>query len=81
MISEKDNLFYAGYTSDLINRLVLHNIGKVHSTKTSVPFKLVYWEGCLDQQDATRREEYLKSDNGKIEIQNRIKNYLMNPTG
>jgi len=77
LLSEKDNQFYTGYTSDLNNRLMLHNNGKVESTKNRRPLKLIYWEGCLNQQDATRREKYLKSGNGKIYLRNRLSNFLI----
>lgn len=80
LLSEKDNLFYTGYTSDLKNRLELHNAGKVFSTKNRTPLRLIYYEGCLNQQDATRREKYLKSGNGKIYLRNRLSNFF-NPTG
>jgi putative endonuclease len=75
--SEKDGNFYTGYTKDLNIRLLEHNDGKVVSTKERRPLKLIYWEGCLNQQDATRREKYLKSGNGKIYLRNRLKNYLL----
>ena len=78
--SDKDNLWYTGYTSDIKNRLQLHNDGKVESTKDRRPLKLIYFEVCLNQQDATRREKYLKSGNGKIYLRNRLRNYF-NPTG
>ncbi len=80
LLSEKDNQFYTGYTSELNNRLILHNNGKVESTKNRRPLKLIYWEGCLNQQDATRREKYLKSGNGKIYLRNRLSNFF-DPTG
>ena len=80
LLSEKDNLFYTGYTSDLKNRLEQHNAGRVFSTKNRTPLKLIYYEGCLNQQDATRREKYLKSGNGKIYLRNRLANFF-NPTG
>ena len=38
--------------------------------------QLVYWEGCLNQTDATQREKYLKSAWGKRYIKNRLRNYL-----
>ena len=75
LISENDGLFYTGYTSDLKERLTHHNTGKVASTKNRVPLKLVYFEGCLNQQDATHREQYLKSSWGKRYLKERIKNY------
>jgi putative endonuclease len=74
--SLKDYDFYTGYTTDLEKRVLSHNEGKVFSTKHRVPFKLIYWEVCLNQQDATRREKYLKTAWGKRYIKNRLKNYL-----
>ncbi len=59
--SEKDKQFYTGYTSDLQNRLAEHNSGKVKSTQNRLPFKLVYYEACHNQQDASHREKYLKT--------------------
>jgi putative endonuclease len=80
LLSEKDYQWYTGYTSNLKERLRLHNEGKVESTKNRRPLKLIYYEGCLNQQDATRREKYLKSGNGKIYLKSRLGNYF-NPTG
>jgi putative endonuclease len=68
-------MFYTGYTSDLEERLRQHNSGKVNCTKNRMPLKLVYFEGCLNQQDATHREKYLKTSWGKRYIKERLKNY------
>jgi putative endonuclease len=75
--SETDGNNYVGYTSDLRKRLELHNSGKVKSTKDRLPLQLIYFEGCLNQQDATKREKYLKTAWGKRYIKNRLSNYLM----
>jgi putative endonuclease len=53
-----------------------HNAGDVQSTKHRRPLLLVYWEACLNQQDATKREKYLKSAWGKRYLKNRLKNYF-----
>jgi putative endonuclease len=74
--SEKDKLFYTGYTSSIQKRIEEHHAGKVPSTKNRRPLSLIYWEGCTNQQDATRREKYLKSSWGKRYLKNRLKNYL-----
>ena len=74
--SEKDKQFYTGYTADLQNRVKEHNAGKVPATKNRLPLKLVYYEACLSQQDATHREKYLKTAWGKRFIKTRLKNYL-----
>ncbi len=74
--SKKDERFYAGVTSDLQNRFNEHNLGKVCSTKNRGPFRLIYFEACLNQQDATAREKYLKSGMGKRYLKNRLKRFL-----
>jgi putative endonuclease len=74
--SLKDLNLYVGYTNNLVKRVEEHNKGRVPSTKNRLPLKLIYWEGCLNQQDATKREKYLKTSWGKRFIKNRIKNYL-----
>ncbi len=74
--SEIDNNFYVGYTKNLKQRIKSHNAGKVPSTKNRRPLRLLYYEGCLNQQDATNREKYLKTSWGKRYIKNRLKIYL-----
>jgi len=72
----KDMNFYTGYTKDLKLRFEQHNKGLVESTKARRPFKLIYYEACLNQDDATRREKYLKLYHGKMFLYRRLKSYL-----
>jgi putative endonuclease len=74
--SEKDGELYVGYTDDLKKRLNDHNKGRVPSTKNRTPLKLVYCEACLNQQDATKRENYLKTTWGRRFINSRLEQYL-----
>lgn len=74
--SAKDNKNYAGYTKNLKLRFEEHQKGKVESTKNRRPLKLIYYEACLNQQDATHREKYLKTYHGKMFLKNRLKSYL-----
>jgi len=74
--SKKDNKFYTGYTKNLKLRFEQHQKGLIESTKDRRPLKLVYFEGCLNQQDALRREKYLKTFYGKMFIKKRLKSYL-----
>ena len=74
--SEKDMKFYTGYTKDLKLRFEKHNKGLVESTKDRRPLKLIYYEACITQQDATKREKYLKSYHGRMFLRNRLKSYL-----
>jgi len=74
--SERDGNLYVGYSSDLQKRLELHATGRVLSTEHRRPLELVYYEGCINQQDALHREKYMKTAYGKRYIRNRLKEYL-----
>jgi putative endonuclease len=76
LMSVRDGNFYTGYTSNLKKRLEFHNKGNVKSTKNRRPLKLIYYEACLNKNDALKREKYLKTNYGKRYIKNRIKEYL-----
>ena len=74
--SMNDMNFYTGYTKDLKLRFEQHNKGLVESTKDRRPFKLIYYEACLNQSDAIKREKYLKTYHGKMFLYKRLKSYL-----
>jgi len=74
--SEVDGQFYTGYTKDLKLRFDHHKKGQVESTRERLPLKLIYYEACLKQEDATRRERYFKTYNGKRFLHKRLKSYL-----
>ena len=64
--SMKDGKFYTGYTRDLRKRFSDHNSGKVFSTKGRGPFRIIYYEACLDEHDAKATEIYLNPVRSKI---------------
>jgi putative endonuclease len=74
--SEKDKEFYIGFTKDLKLRFEQHRKGMVDSTKNRAPLTLIYYEACLSQKDATKREKYLKTYLGKMYLKRRLKSYL-----
>ena len=76
LYSRKDKEMYTGYTKNLKLRFEQHCKGLVESTKDRRPLKLIYYEACLNQQDATHREKYLKTYHGKMFIKKRLKSYL-----
>lgn len=71
-----DKNFYTGYTNDLKSRIEQHNKGLTLSTKFRRPFRLIYYEACLNEKDAKQREKYLKSGMGKRFLKQRLKNYF-----
>ncbi|MFH1583958.1 MAG: GIY-YIG nuclease family protein [Actinomycetota bacterium] len=76
VLLDRNNKFYTGYTGNLKQRMEQHNNGGVRSTKNNRPLQLIYYEACIDNKDALKREKYLKSTWGKRYLTNRLKNYL-----
>lgn len=73
--SLKNGQSYIGYTSDLRKRLKEHNQGLNPSTKRYKPWRIIYYEACLDEEDARRREGYLKTTQGGRLLKLRLKEY------
>lgn len=79
--SLKDGNKYTGYTENLRSRFEQHNKGEVQTTKNRRPLKLIYFEECINRDDALRREKYLKTHYGKMFLKNRLISYLSRETG
>ena len=74
--SKNNKILYTGSTADLRKRFKEHNSNLVGFTKNRGPWDLVYYEACLNEQDARSREKYLKSGMGKRYLKNRLKRFL-----
>ncbi len=46
--SEKDGTLYTGQTENMQKRLQEHNSGKIKSTKSKIPYKLIYLRDFSD---------------------------------
>jgi len=62
--------------AQILKAISLHNNGDVESTKNRLPLKLIYFEACLSQEDALKREKYFKTHYGKMFLKNRLKSYF-----
>ena len=78
--SSKDQSLYYGYTNDLKRRIEEHNKKENDSTKHKAPWTLIYYEACLLESDARRRESYLKTSQGRHMLRRRIKDHLSEST-
>lgn len=65
VLKEKGGTLYKGFTSDLKKRFKEHNSGKIRSTKTHKPWKLIYYEAFAFKKDARREEIFLKTGKGR----------------
>ena len=76
--SLKDNKLYIGYSSDLKKRIRQHQLSNVKSTKSRLPFRLIYYEAYLLKKDAQGREKFLKGGSGHQYLHKQLKNYFQN---
>jgi len=67
---------YVGYTNNLKRRILEHNRKENFSTKTSAPWRLIFFEGYFDARDAKRREKYLKTSQGSRLLKRMLKEYF-----
>jgi len=76
LYSLKDTKLYYGYTKDLAQRFEQHSKGLVKSTHDRRPLRLIYYEACLNMQDALKREKYFKTYRGRQFVNKRLKSYF-----
>jgi len=55
------NRYYIGHTENIDKRIKLHNNGRVKSTKSFIPWKLIYREVYNTRREAYKRELLIKS--------------------
>lgn len=75
--SLQDGKFYTGSTVDLKRRLEQHRSGKVKSTKSRLPVKLVYFEKLESELKARQREIFLKTPAGGVTKKVLARDFLM----
>ena len=76
VLENLDSRLYIGYYPNSVKeRLAKHNNGEVFSTKSFRPWKLIFFEGYLNKNDALRREKYLKTSSGSRALKIMLKEY------
>jgi putative endonuclease len=74
--SKKDDGFYIGYSANLRKRFDEHATGRSFATSHRRPWRLIYYEAYLNQDDALGREGYLKSGSGRRFLKAQLRCYL-----
>jgi putative endonuclease len=72
----KNNRLYTGFTTNLKERIGQHKKGKVISTQNLRPLLLIHYECYIMEEDARRREKFLKTSDGKMFLNRQISAYL-----
>ena len=72
----KTNQIYIGYYPENVHeRVEKHNRGEVFSTKPYRPWELIFYEAYSNQEDALRRERYLKTNQGSRALKFMLRKY------
>lgn len=75
--SLRNGKVYVGFTSkNPVDRVNEHNSGCNQWSKNNRPFKLIYYESLICEDDARQRERFYKSGVGK-----KIKNLIVEGMG
>ena len=74
--SELDSGLYIGMTANLRRRFQEHQSGESRSTKGRRPWRLIYYEAYLDEEDAAGREIFLKSGTGRRFLDKQLRNHF-----
>ena len=74
--SGSDAGLYIGMSGDLRRRFLEHQNGESRSTKGRRPWKLIYYEAYVDEQDAVGRERFLKSGGGRKFLDKQLRVYF-----
>jgi len=70
--SKRNGYLYKGSTNNLKRRKLEHDSGNVESTKSKRPWELIYYEACLSEEKAVKREKYFKTGFGRKFLKSRI---------
>ncbi len=67
---------YKGCTNNLRDRIDKHNKGRVKTTKSGIPWELIYYEAFVNKSDARKEELFLKSGKGRERLKYLLENTL-----
>jgi len=71
--SESRDRYYTGSTSDDLDwRIQRHNMGWTRSTKSGIPWKLMYYESFDTKTKALKRENFIKRQKSRRFIEGLI---------
>jgi putative endonuclease len=67
---------YIGFSTNLKKRIAEHEHGASFATKYRGPWKLIYYEACVDRYDVEGRKRYLKSGCGRRFLRQQLRHYF-----
>lgn len=79
LYNKAKNFIYIGYSGNILQRVREHNSGKSRSTKHYIPLEVIHYEAYRNMKDAKGREEYLKTNRGRMTLMTMLKEYFLVP--
>ena len=76
LYSKTRDRYYIGHTKDILLRLQRHNEGWSKSTKSGIPWIVVYSEEYSTKSEAMKREYQIKKNTSRIFIEDLSKKKL-----
>lgn len=76
LYASRSDIFYVGFTHNLKKRFAEHNKGLNFSTQFRKPWALLYYEAHTNENDARRREKYLKTSAGSQALHKMLREKL-----
>jgi putative endonuclease len=76
ILQNKDKRLYVGSTNNLQRRFREHNAGQNIATKPYLPWIIIFYEAYIVQEDALRREQYLKTTQGRLTLRRMLRVYF-----
>ena len=73
--SDKRDRYYTGYTGNLETRVLKHNSGSTPSTRSGIPWLLVYSEDFESKSDAIKRELAVKNKKSRKYIEGLVESF------
>jgi len=73
LCSQRSKKYYIGSTMNLDKRVEKHNRGEVKSTKSGIPWNLVYFESFESRSEAFVREHQIKKKKSRKYIETLLK--------
>jgi putative endonuclease len=72
LYSASKDRYYTGFSHNLCTRLFKHNSGATPSTRSGIPWEMVYSETFETKHEAILRENEIKNKKSRIYIQKLI---------
>ena len=81
LLNETNTKTYTGVADDVNKRLAEHNAGRVKSSRTYCPYKIIHTESFETLKEARQKERFFKSTTGRRRLKEMFLSKEPHPQG